>query len=118
MDLVEFLRQRLDEDERAARCMDSAPSEVERNGIESTAGLWVLDYLDHFDAARVLRDVEARRRIVAMHHYDNDGYGPCCYVCADTDQTGSREGDWPCDTLKLLALPYADAPGYDEAWRP
>jgi hypothetical protein len=37
--------------------------------------------------------------------------------CSD-DARSEWGADWPCLTLRLLALPYADRPGYREEWRP
>jgi hypothetical protein len=64
--------------------------------------------------ARVLADVEAKRRIIA--------------VCVDAIEAGEiKDGTtWNDDaagaevgylTLRLLALPFADREGYDESWR-
>jgi hypothetical protein len=88
---------------------------------------------EHFDAwspAFVLAEVVAKRRIVALHKLKVERlsvspFDPItgepnepvfeveCEVCqwAGLDPTGG------CDTLRLLALPLADRPGYDEAWR-
>jgi hypothetical protein len=54
------------------------------------------------DPARVLREIDAKRRIV-------DRYA---WLCEHGDTGGAA---W---VLPLLALPYADRPGYKEAWRP
>ncbi len=73
---------------------------------------------------RVLAECDARRRIVELHQSEDvdgrlpDGEEitlPCCVVCRDSN--GMREEE-PCQTLRLLALPYADSPGYREEWRP
>lgn len=63
--------------------------------------------------ARVLAECEAKRRIVLMHEpYDSGWLGrrPTCWVC-------SADG-WPCLTLAVLSLPYANHPDYREEWRP
>jgi hypothetical protein len=101
-DLVAFLRARLDEDEQAARDGDDA--------------CWHIDYCDdegkryheRFDPARVLREVEAKRRILDEHGSGSDS--------CDAHDASMRS--IPCDTLLLLALPYADHPDYREEWRP
>jgi hypothetical protein len=51
------------------------------------------------DADWTLRDVEAKRRIVELH---------CAY----------QPNECPDLTLRLLALPDADQPGFREEWRP
>ncbi len=59
------------------------------------------------DPASVLRDIEAKRRLIA-EHYPVD---PC-------DAHDPSFHTIPCDTLLLLALPHADHPDYQEDWRP
>ncbi|MGH9252637.1 MAG: DUF6221 family protein [Acidimicrobiales bacterium] len=51
------------------------------------------DHIARHDPARVSADVEAKRRIMKVAEFE-------------------------LDILELLALPYADHPDYDEAWRP
>lgn len=65
--------------------------------------------------ARVLREIEAKRRIVEQHR--PVGYGDVCLSYCHT-RTPSQPQTWPCLTLRLLALPYADRPGYQEGWAP
>jgi hypothetical protein len=55
----------------------------------------------------VLREVEAKRQIIDEHH----PIDPC-----DAHDASLRSV--PCDTLLLLALPYADHPDYRETWTP
>jgi hypothetical protein len=94
-DLVKFLRARLDED--AEPCEGAS------------------EYVDCRDLSeRRARDVEAKRRLVdeivprvkAMWWTVNSEWG-----CDPDDPDGE-------DILKILALPYADHPDYDEVWRP
>jgi hypothetical protein len=59
-------------------------------------------------AARVLREVEAKRRILELHRPD-DPDRPECVTC------GPR---WPCRTVEALTSAYADHPDYHEEWRP
>ena len=101
-DLVEFLRARLDEDERRARLalnagdgfLDAEPAEF---WYDSEGRSWL--------PGRVLAEVEAKRRIIERDWSDlDDGWYDGWYVQADT--------------LKLLALPYADHLDYREEWRP
>lgn len=132
-DLVQFLRARYDEDEQAARAVG-----YER--IETGEYMWNSKYLllqsgaggeskataefdgdlaDHIarhDPARVLREVEAKRRLLDLHEPGTQEYvdGDVCMACTLT-------GDgpyYPCATLRLLALPYVDHADYQDDWRP
>jgi hypothetical protein len=69
------------------------------------------------DLARIAAD----REILALHYNDGPGHDSikripaACAMCGTPDEYGIA---WPCKTVRLLALPYADRPGYQEAWRP
>lgn len=68
----------------------------------------------------LLADVDAKRRILDEHQNVNDGD---CGTCVNgrwgyPTHGGSSPQPWPCTTLRLLALPYADRPGYRDEWRP
>jgi hypothetical protein len=90
-------------------------------------------HIARHDPARVLQEVEAKRRwldeLLRLPHYAWDGreeYG--CPKATDVEIWRQIfEGDQVCNcgrdehvdrSLRLLALPYADRPGYLEAWRP
>ncbi|MET8334385.1 DUF6221 family protein [Streptosporangium canum] len=141
-DLVAFLRARLDEDEQAAQAgaqlHEDEPADpsyaggvadLEAAGWEPGAARRFNDYVARFDPARTLREVEAKRRILAMH---GDDAGECstCGRNSYEENPGAhlrdepemidvwRPAAWPCATLRLLALPYADHDDYEEDWRP
>ncbi|WP_075737515.1 DUF6221 family protein [Streptomyces acidiscabies] len=143
-DLATWLRACLDEDERLAReatagpwsrmgqrVLDPSPPS-DRLGIGMAVGHAAAtadfnetaEHIAEHDPARVLREVDAKRRIVAEHPagagWDGrDVDGLVCRTCAEDSSDGGRSGDpFPCTTLRLLALPYADRPGYREEWRP
>ena len=66
-----------------------------------------------FEAARVLAECEAKRRIVDRCERDMvaEGESASGYdIIAHTDALAR-------DTLEFLALPYADHPDYREEWR-
>jgi len=153
MTIVDFLMQRIAEDEASARAAvgndgpptwlpDDAdgvygvrpdvdwdevcqshtygvPNECEFN--PTACGISITDdqVLEHararhiarHDPARVLADCEAKRRIVGLHERRPDW--PDCQECGDRDDIKP----WPCSTLRLLALPYADHPDYRPEWR-
>jgi hypothetical protein len=141
VELVDFLRARLDEDERVAReAAQHAGAALATAAAREGAWKppydgpeWWNDY-DHIfvvcdrpgqprkvmiadcgsgaftltphiarhDPARILAEVEAKRRIV-------DRYA---WLCEHGDTGGTA---W---VLPLLALPYADHPDYRNEWRP
>jgi hypothetical protein len=160
-DLVAWCRQQLDEDERIARAAAGGATGVWVASVtrEGTGGVnygpgphdWpnggngivVYDegcpnadeatHIARHDPARVLQDVEAKRRsldeLLRLPHYAWDGreeYG--CPKATDAEIWRQIfEGDQVCNcgrdehvdrSLRLLALPYADRPGYLEVWRP
>lgn len=102
MELVNFLRARLDADERVARAASAESWADEYGEFRSRGGDNFAHVLRH-DPARVLAEVEAKRRIVDL-------------CDTETPETGGLP--LAIRTLRLLALPYADHPDYDEAWRP
>lgn len=61
--------------------------------------------------SRLLAECEAKRRIVKEHGPNE--WGLCGVHVFDDDEHRA-----PCQTLRLLALPYVDHPDYDDAWRP
>lgn len=153
-DLVAWLRAQLDEDERLANEAANAPPI--QFFLARQAGKEISSrFLHAHSPARVLAEVEAKRRILDVHEHS-----PKAEVVWIEQKPGpqiSRSGDitttmWPtavepgrwqetgrtlygcdqcesdshydieyrgwCETVRLLAQPYADRPGYDEAWRP
>lgn len=130
-DLVQWLRAQLDEDERIARAAEGDPVfdgtgiVIERNRArgfpDRSAGLIspVAAHIAEWDPARVLREIDAQRRIIELHALEyrerperaiGEADDPFCAECFG-------EG-YPCETLRLLALPFADRPGYKDDWRP
>lgn len=43
-----------------------------------------------------------------------------CETCSTQERTGldTLYEPWPCRTVRLVAVPYADRPGYLDGWRP
>jgi len=73
--------------------------------------LFAAEHIARWDPARVLAEVEAKRRIIreyeaAAAYYDQHPDAPA----------GEAHGLYT--TLKALALPYADHPDYHKDWRP
>jgi hypothetical protein len=73
------------------------------------------------DPAAVLRDVEAKRAIVTEHeHVPTFKIGSVAIGCAVCHRLGEGEGieanGW-CNTMKLLAQPFADRDDFRDQWR-
>lgn len=137
--LTEFLLARIAEDEVAAREAITATGAewvVHRDGMHSPgyvdiaakgSGEWVTldrdgigstlapaaEHTARWDPARALAEVEAKRRLVELHRPEVFEDAPAEAFCTHDQRTS---GLWPCPTMRLLALPYADHPGYDPAW--
>lgn len=123
MTLKEFLRARLDEDERAARRAKAfkydrptdAPWERARLAVEQGMGLSSDEHIARRDPARTLREVEAKRRIVVLYEEVERNTGT---LTAREDRRDARiERVALANVIRLLAAAYADHPDYDEAWR-
>lgn len=131
-DLVTWLRAQLDEDEEEARDFNFCEWTADGDAVTAPAiagprdGTRIIgegmpfalaEWVARHDPARVLREVEAKRRILDLHRR---GESDECVVC----DVGAQScgclgwGDYPCATLRLLALPHANRPGYRDEWAP
>ena len=147
-DLVQWLRAQLDEDERIARAVRVPPAWHQGPGDDpewtndemvcmwppefhtpyerdkhwrglTVEGPELAAHIAKHDPARVLREIDAKRQIVECHEPWTASNGDTiCGRCGREHIEGRPGGHFPCQTLRLLALPYADRPGYREEWRP
>jgi hypothetical protein len=130
--LVQFLHDRLDEDEQAAAAASAGPwtpwrrkallrglGQLEHavtlpgEGVGSRASIVTASWLDaehiaRHDPARVLTEVDAKRAIV-------DWVEECRAFFWQTDSTLTPSA---YRVLAPLAVVYADHPDYREEWRP
>lgn len=128
-ELITFLRARLDEDERTARSTMwdgsenvpdwhlSASATVETGGDTLYVGdRTVANHIERHDPARVLRDIEAGRRILSLYvaSRERDEWMRQATGEAPTALATAAYGE----ALKALALSHADHEDYQEAWRP
>ena len=155
VDLTQWLTAQLDEDEQIARAVqqpDDAPWKARHLAGEEAEGMVRWDvpgvaqpthadplnkarmgHIAAHDPARVLREVEAKRGVVAAYlppGEDPHPGQPCInYDGQDPDEYDDYDS---CSrhleankrllrhdyVLRLLALPYADRDGYQEGWAP
>ncbi|MCU8589332.1 DUF6221 family protein [Streptomyces sp. A13(2022)] len=136
-ELVVWLRAQLDEEAEAAQRAFSGQADPE-NGwgayrpegqrhttITPHVGIVhetvQADHVVTWNPARVLREIEAKRHILAQCAYwneraDREAADPPKYPQPGLDLGLLLDAMNP--VLRLLAQPYADRPGYREAWRP
>ncbi|MFE7347509.1 DUF6221 family protein [Streptomyces fimicarius] len=130
-DLMQFLRDRLDKDDQTARRVESSWRQIGDTGVivasdgeraeECANGNWtgIAEHIVRHDPARILREVDAKRKITECHEPWVAGNGDTiCGRCGREHIDGRPGGHFPCQTLRLLALPYADHPDYRDDWRP
>ena len=139
-DLVEFLRVRLDDDEAYARNAFGDHNDAGPDWHEPSSGLLdvgdgdhiitndsaVSRFVERFDPARALAEVEAKRKLMGAHARPHE----CIALTGSGDRSVADGQPWelwelehtedhgPCFVLRCLALPYAPHPEYDESWRP
>jgi hypothetical protein len=100
-ELTMWYRAQLDADERGLRA-----------GLAEYLGTRM-----EYDFRFRLAEVDTNRRILDLHHEtelesepDHEPMGAGCAECGHFD--------WPCETISLLTLLYADREGYRDEWRP
>ncbi|NKR90565.1 hypothetical protein GS483_00285 [Rhodococcus hoagii] len=127
-DIAEFLRARLDEDEQTATAATSGTFGEEPTWTSKDDGtgrqthgyvmadhtaicghdgddvlLPVADHIARHDPARVLREVEAKRRIITL--------------AEQVARSGAEFAEQDFDTLtRSLAVVYSDHPDYQQEW--
>ncbi|ORJ99858.1 DUF6221 family protein [Prescottella equi] len=131
-DIVEFLRARLDEDEQTATAATSATFGEEPTWTSKDDGtgrqthgyvmadhtaicghdgddvlLPVADHIARHDPARVLREVESKRGVLADYELYKDAKYP------DSDGGHAMALEY---VLDLLAAVYSDHPDYQQEW--
>jgi uncharacterized protein DUF6221 len=135
-DLVEFLTARLGEDEQSAHGAEgslgrlnmawSFPPDGDLSGRVLARDHYVMipkgtttiaQHIARHAPARVLREVEAKRRILDRHALSRaEGDPERPWVNQDDCQYDGEP--WPCPDLLDLAAAYADHADFQEDWRP
>jgi hypothetical protein len=128
-ELVVWLRGVLDEDERVARTLDGegwSAQGCDIHGMRRVTVDYSAEYVvactlavrgEHIalhDPAAVLADIEAKRRVLDEQARLLDG----ATTCDHCDLTHEPAVDLAAVLLRLLAMAYANRPGYREEWRP
>lgn len=124
-DLAAFMARMLDEDEAAAKAAWGvewdwryvAQPFGERPSIAHTV------HIARHDPARALREVEAKRAILAGHRPQLPRFGndvPRCSTCL-TEREGRYQEDWsadpwPCLTVRATVAAWSDHPDYRPGW--
>jgi hypothetical protein len=129
-DLLAFVRAQMDEDERvalAARGDGCSRGDwlVERPGFgaairtddgdvvvydEGAPSESQVEHIARWDPARVLAEVEAKRRILGEHRPVEADDVPGLAMCFVDNEA------MPCDHVRWLAQPHAGQPGWREEW--
>jgi hypothetical protein len=121
--IVEFLTARYDELQMLAElAQESEPwiachgdpqgvcDDLEIGGREfGLKDVWAPSHIASWEPSFVLADIAAKRRILELHQAEEGQHPDFC---------GHDLRELPCPTQQLLALPFADRPGYVEGWRP
>ena len=105
-DLVTWLRAQLDEDERGVyEWIRPEPDLLLTSSLRP-----IHEWTERVGARRVLAEVAAKRRLIA---YLGDEFGSRLQI-----HDGIEWVDHGEIMLRLLAVPFADRPGYIKEWRP
>ncbi|GGW15787.1 hypothetical protein GCM10018980_51560 [Streptomyces capoamus] len=140
-EFVEWLRSQLSEDERIARAAGGRWRELSGNWVAAAEGdhrvAMVLAageraHIVAHDPARVLREIDAKRQILGLYNSAVEERATLRarmreVIDSDRDEFGRLHNEETrlietartlTPVVRLLALPYADRPGYREDWRP
>ncbi|GGV45493.1 DUF6221 family protein [Streptomyces spectabilis] len=135
---AQWLRDQLNEDERIAKRAAGRSSEWrlarplddEEAGDASLLRPVELEHAERHDPARVLREIDAKRKVIAAHATAAKrveelttlvarlrAEGQDDLMATMKQETAIHQRDVLHGVLCLLALPYAGRPGYREEWR-
>jgi hypothetical protein len=133
-DPASFIEERLDEDEAMARAASAGEwlprqDDMQANVETLDDGEWSLvvgivsfadaDHIARYDPARVLREVEAKRLILAQHRHRQADYCSFgCDLCHFHSEYGMPPGVNWCETVRALASVWPDHPDYQTEWAP
>jgi hypothetical protein len=117
--LTEFLVHAIAQDEEAAWA--ALADDCHDASHPSLSPAW-LDYLRAAGGPEaLLAECEAKRHIITAHTFGSRSAGPeshGCRRCRRNEATMAPHWNGPCETLRLMAVVYADRPGYNPWWAP
>lgn len=122
--ITDFLTVCLREEERAAKAaVFDWPPDDDIALLPPSLDVGV--HLHRWNPTRVLAGIEATKRLIGNHQPDTEGH---CRTCAHwtsdwldgfkVDRLAYEGVRFPCLTLRLVALPYAEHDGYQDGWKP
>lgn len=121
--LKDFLLERIAEDEDfAQRAIDGHEPGFRWSPLDTVDG----PHIAHWSPWRVLSGCVAKRLIIAAHRDVGPGVDKLsdpdgalkAHVCSTCGQYDEYAIDWPCYTLRVLALDWVEHPDYRNEWRP
>jgi hypothetical protein len=121
--LREFLLARIAEEEMLAQAaIDAHPEDETWEGADDADGA----HARRWSPWRVLSTCVAKRLIIAAHRDVGPGtdrratpeHAVKKHACSTCGQYDEYAIEWPCYTLKVLALDWVDHPEYRTEWRP
>jgi hypothetical protein len=135
-DLIAFVNARLDEEEAEVKgppgwklehwtTVKYADKESGRNWRVDAEPRCVVDavamedaqFIARHDPARALREVTAKRAILAEHRpVTGITSFPLCGRCGRDDHMEPFPYQWPCVTVRAVAAVYSDHPDYRAEW--
>jgi hypothetical protein len=127
-ELVVWLRAQLNEDERIARSAGLASwqnldmdgelrDDVNAGTVAYTPRVETRAHIARHDPARVLREIDAKRQILRAVE-DAEVALRNTELGAELHELMSGSANSLRAVMQMLALPYADRPGYRQEWRP
>ncbi|MEE2040073.1 DUF6221 family protein [Nocardiopsis sp. CT-R113] len=87
--------------------------ELEGNGDGGVGSVEDGVHIARWDPERGLREVAAKRAILAEHENGFPGLDYCTSC-----RYGHEVAPWPCPTVRALAAPWSDHPDYNPQWSP
>ena len=122
MDITEFLKARITEDEaqaqeaieERARVAPDAAAEGPDMGLQSWPDVGVPAVL--VGPERILADCAAKREIIEEHYSRMEEGQQGCVLCGHYTLDYGWEETGPCKTIRALAAVYNDHPDYQPEW--